>query len=138
MYSNAGKLIKKYVGIIVKINYVLAGIMAAIFVIMGLVSGSIVDFLVLLIIAAITFIVSCLAAWLWGMFVYAYGEMAERVISIDEKMDRLIPKPANAEQPKTAACSQEPKETRAMFCESCGSPISQNAKFCNKCGSAIK
>ena len=133
MYSNAGKLIKKYVQIMVKIGYVLCGVYAAIILIAGLASGEFGTFLLCLIIAGIVLGLGCLSVWLGGLWSYAYGEMAERLIKIDEKMDRLIPNGTATEPAKSGATSQT-----GMYCESCGSPISKNAKFCNKCGSAIQ
>ena len=90
MYSNAGKLIKKYAQIIVVLNYVLAGVIAVVIFAMGIASGDIATVFLSLFVALLVFVLSCLAAWVWGLFVYANGEMAERLLEIDQTTVKIL------------------------------------------------
>ena len=89
MYFDVGKSIKNVVSIVVKIGYALSIIGAFLIVIGGLLAGDFGALILSLIGAAISGGLGCLCTWLGGLWLYAYGEITDRLISIDEKMSNL-------------------------------------------------
>ena len=82
MYSNAGKSIKSYVSVMVAIGYVISIILG--FAILGF--GAEYESAGIVILGIVVSVVGCVIAWLSGLMLYAYGEIADRLISIDEKI----------------------------------------------------
>lgn len=90
MYSNAGQSIKKYVEILCRICYALVGIGAGLIFIVGFAtSPNPIVALIRIIIAALVGGLGFLSVWASGLMLYAYGEITDRLISIDDKLAHM-------------------------------------------------
>ena len=86
MYSNAGKSIKTNVSIMVTIGYIIFGGVGTICLWAGLISNGVSGVIVGILVGA----VGCFFVWLSGLILYAYGEIVDRLISIDKKMSSFV------------------------------------------------
>lgn len=89
MYENAGRSIKNVVSIVVLIGYAVSVLGAIAIFIIGLTTGSIGMAILYSIVAIVVGVLGCLGAWLGGLWLYAYGEITDCLISIDAKMQKL-------------------------------------------------
>ena len=140
MYENAGKSIKGVVSIIVKIGYALSIISAVLVVILGLTAGHFGALLLSLVVAAIVGGLGCLCAWLSGLWLYAYGEITDRLISIDEQLSN-IKSVAGADTPTATAPKQVTpnyaKASVSTFCTACGARNNPSARYCVACSAEL-
>ena len=89
MYENAGRSIKNVASIVVLIGYAVSVLGAIAIFIIGLTTGSIGMAILYSIVAVIVGVLGCLGTWLGGLWLYAYGEITDCLISIDAKMQEL-------------------------------------------------
>ena len=89
MYPDVGKSIKSVVSIVVKIGYAVSVIGAFLLLVLAMSEGEPEMFLLYAIVAAIVGALGCVGSWLGGLWLYAYGEITDRLISIDEKIKKL-------------------------------------------------
>ncbi|MBQ7857228.1 MAG: hypothetical protein IJ351_01160 [Oscillospiraceae bacterium] len=92
-----------------------------------------------------------------GMLLYAYGEMAERLISIDKKLSEITPQPADKKLSETTSRpadkklsettsrpapnrsvptppSNKPTRTTPWKCQNCEHTNPASARWCESCG----
>ena len=86
MYTNAGKSIKTYVSTMVTIGYIIFGGVGTICLWTGIISNGVLEAFVGILVGA----VGCFFVWLSGLMLYAYGELVDRMISIDKKMSSFV------------------------------------------------
>ena len=122
MYSNAGKSIKGCVKTIVTISmiaYVVVGIAIGIFV--NRITGESGWLIGMLVVG-----VGCFLAWLSGLTLYAYGDMADRLKRIDEKL--------NGPDKSDGGSVEVPTEENGWTCAACYHVNFKNHTHCTKCG----
>ena len=68
-----------------------------------------------------------------GMLLYAYGEMAERLISIDKKLSETTSRPAPNRSVPTPP-SNKPTRTTPWKCQNCEHTNPASARWCESCG----
>ena len=86
MYPNAGKKIKNITAILVRIGYLIS-VIGAFTLFAACVSIGGADYApVYLLVAIVAGGLGFLFSWLGGLCLHAYGEITDRLISIDEKM----------------------------------------------------
>lgn len=91
MYNDVGKTIKNLVSIVVMIGYALSILGAIVLAVIGFGYGfeHFGLMLLFLFIAAIVGVLGCFASWAGGLWLYAYGEIADRLISIDNRVEQI-------------------------------------------------
>ena len=127
MYPDVGKSIKSVVSIVVKIGYAVSVIGAFLLLVLAMSEGEPEMFLLYAIVAAIVGALGCVGSWLGGLWLYAYGEITDRLISIDEKMKPAQPKKSALDNNSQGGCS----------CKSCGAQNNAGARYCSACGTAM-
>jgi len=93
MYSNVGRFIKKYVKVVVIINdifFVFCGMSVVLCAVLSWEELKAENLILSIFLGAITIALGWLLTRIWGAFLYAYGEVAERVISIDERIEKYL------------------------------------------------
>ena len=88
-----------------------------------------------------TFVLGYLLSKLAVMFLYAYGEMTDRLISIDTKMGKThagnnngsVPTPNKAPVNKVPV-NKVPRRTTPWDCPFCGHQNPTDARYCQSCG----
>ena len=136
MYKNAGREIKDWVQIFV----VIATLPSLLLGILFMIALAQQDALIFGIMIAV--IVTAIGYWIArfsGLIVYAYGEIADRILQIDE---RLASQSAKAEQENSEE-NQMSKEddvqqpvSEKWACEVCGQTNSSKSKWCARCNAA--
>lgn len=122
MYNNAGKSIKSVTKAVVGVIMFLC-VMAGI-VVWGTLKSLAGGFLVMGI--------GCFTAWLMGLCMYAFGEIADRLISIDEKIGvkgNIKENPKKVDQIHEEVCAE-------WVCASCGTVNDKRKQRCVKCAAA--
>ena len=158
MYQNAGRSIKSVVSIVVKIGYALSVIGGVGIVLLGLVSGDIGTFIASLLGTVIVAGLGCLSTWLSGLWLYAYGEITDRLISIDERLYHanldggaaaqpaapatpVAPPPAapTAAAPVAPVASAAPAAPKSdvRYCSACGARNRADANYCVACSKRL-
>ena len=86
MYPNAGKSIKRVTAILVRLGYLIS-IIGAFALFVACVSIGSADYGILYLLLAIVIGgLGFLFSWLGGLCLYAYGEIADRLVSIDKRL----------------------------------------------------
>ena len=138
MYQNAGRSIKSVVSVLVTVGYTLSIIGALVIMIIGAVNGEENAGIVVLsmIGAIIVGGLGCLSTWLSGLWLYAYGEITDRLISIDERLADLDESADQEDEPWSDKV-EEDHSTRVQYCPQCGARNDANSLFCSTCGNAL-
>ena len=149
MYQNAGRTIKRVVSIVVKIGYGVSILAAAAILIACLVTGETEFVAIGMLGALIVGGLGCLSAWLGGLWLYAYGEIADCLISIDARLYRAegksdtkpthtAPAPAAPAAPAAPVAPAAPTSAVTIFCTACGARNHANAKHCVSCNAELE
>ena len=137
MYQNAGRTIKRVVSIVVKIGYGFS-ILAAAAILIGCLATGETEFVIVGMFGALVVGgLGCLGAWLGGLWLYAYGEIADCLISIDARLYRAnLDGKSDVQSTYTAPAASAPAaptSTPTIFCTSCGTRNDANAQYCSVC-----
>ncbi|MBE6942240.1 MAG: hypothetical protein E7455_08170 [Ruminococcaceae bacterium] len=131
MYPDCGKSIKKLVSIVVKIGYAVSILWAVIILIAGIAADNVGVFVLTLFLAGVVGALGCFASWCSGLWLYAYGEITDRIINIDEKMTA-----ENLPEEKKPLFAT-PVSQRGCYCETCGAKNAAGARYCVACSAEL-
>ena len=90
MYSKVGKIIKKYTAVIVAIQITLV-ILAAIVIFIAGFQAEGVSAVLYILVAVLVGVLGSFAVWFTGAFIYAYGEIADKIVNIDKQLRFAVP-----------------------------------------------
>ncbi len=137
LFDNVGKELKSFATVIANIILGTFIVLGGIVLIIGFSIGDAAGFIGLLI-AICLFVFGYVYSRLKVMLLYAYGEIADRLISIDTKMPECVKHNKPEKMPvKTVEKKSENKGLRkesGWECSFCGSQNPADAKFCKTCG----
>ena len=136
MYQNAGRSIKSVVSVLVTIGYTLSIIAAVAILIVCLATGGAGLVIVGIFGALVVGGLGCLSTWLGGLWLYAYGEITDCLISIDERLADLDESEDQEDEPWSDEVDEE-RSTRVQYCPQCGVKNDSESLFCTSCGNAL-
>lgn len=121
MYKNAGKSIKAYADVIATIGIVLSVIYGiVIFAIMATTGAWLIGFLF----GVLVSILGCVAAWVGGLLLYAYGEITESV----KRMAGCKETDSGTMNKDYGSCVED-----TWICTGCGTRNPAARKYCASC-----
>ena len=137
MYQNVGQKIKNLTKIVVTIMMIVS-IIAGI----GIMAMDEDMILIGLVVAG----VGCFAAWISGLTMYAYGDIAANIQSINQQLANMNggnnyqgnqpAYQAPAPQAPSYTYAPQPEANETWFCAQCGAANGANNSFCVSCGKA--
>ena len=135
LFNNVGKNIKSIAKAIANIILALHILLGAVLVIAGLALNEPITFLVALLMALVLIGFGYGLSKLTVMLLYAYGEIAYRLISIDLKLSDDS-KTVNSDKITAEKKIEDntPCRTDPWKCQFCGYQNPADAKFCESCG----
>lgn len=129
MYSNAGKSIKSYVKVVVSIAICIC-------ILLGILVIAITEDFLGVLLGLLIAGVGSFMAWLSGLVLYAFGDIAERVANIDEKLSGNVQSADVQKGTDDQAAAIDWEKEPQWECYNCGTSNPMQRAYCLKCNTS--